>query len=105
GGVAEREGGGGAARAGGAHGRSVDRGAGVPAAQPGGEKRGPTEARLTRLAARLDAGLAAVAEARAGVQQQVAEVRLVAETLDPHSGRLPQRRARFASLQERFAAS
>jgi hypothetical protein len=60
---------------------------------------------LTRLAARLDAGLAAVAEARAVVQQQVAEVRLVAETLDPQSGRLPQRRARFAALHERFAAS
>jgi hypothetical protein len=49
--------------------------------------------------------LAAVAEARTVVQQQVAEVRLVAETLDPQTGRLPQRRARFAALQERFAAS
>jgi hypothetical protein len=58
---------------------------------------------LTRLAACIDAGLAAVAEARVAIQEQLAEVRLVAETLDPQSGRLPQRRAQFASLQEQFA--
>ena len=37
-----------------------------------------------------------MAEARVVIQQQVADVRVVAETLDPQSGRLPQRRARFA---------
>jgi len=60
---------------------------------------------LTRLAARLDAGLGAVAEARVAIQQQVADLRLVAETLDPQSGRLPQRRAQFTALRERFAES
>lgn len=50
-------------------------------------------------------GLAVVAEARVVIQQQVADVRLVAETLDPQSGRLPQRRAQFTALQERFAQS
>lgn len=60
---------------------------------------------MTRLAERIDAGLTAVAEARVLIQQQVADVRLVAETLDAESGRLPQRRAQFAALQERFAAS
>jgi hypothetical protein len=60
---------------------------------------------LTRLAQRIDAGLAAVAEARVVIQQQVADVRVVAETLDPQSGRLPQRRAQFAALQARFADS
>jgi hypothetical protein len=60
---------------------------------------------LSRLAERIDAGLAAVAEARVVIQQQVAEVRLVAETLDPQSGRLPRRRAQFATLQKRFAES
>jgi hypothetical protein len=49
--------------------------------------------------------LAAVAEARVVIQQQVADVRVVAETLDPQSGRLPQRRAQFAALQARFAES
>jgi hypothetical protein len=60
---------------------------------------------LTRLADCIDRGLAAVAEARVAIQEQVADVRLVAETLDPQSGRLPQRRAQFATLQEQFAAS
>ena len=39
------------------------------------------------------------------IQQQVADVRVVAETLDPQSGRLLQRRAQFAALQARFAES
>ena len=60
---------------------------------------------MTRLAQRIDAGLTAVAEARVLIQQQVADVRVVAETLDPQSGRLPQRRAQFAALQARFAGS
>jgi hypothetical protein len=60
---------------------------------------------LSRLAARIDGGLVAVAETRVAIQQQVADVRLVAETLDPQSGRLPQRRAQFTALQERFAES
>jgi hypothetical protein len=49
--------------------------------------------------------LAAVAEARVVIQQQVADVRCVAETLDPVNGRLAERRAQFATLQERFAQS
>jgi hypothetical protein len=60
---------------------------------------------LTRLADCIDRGLAAVAEVRVAIQEQVADVRLVAEALDPESGRLPQRRAQFAALQEQFAAS
>jgi len=60
---------------------------------------------LTRLAGRIDAGLAAVAEDRVVIGQQVVDVRLVAATLDPESGRLPERRAQFAALQERFAES
>jgi hypothetical protein len=58
---------------------------------------------LRRLADCIDAGLAAVAPTRVALQEQVAEVRLVAETLDPQSGRLCQRRAQFARLQEEFA--
>jgi len=58
---------------------------------------------LTRLADCIDRGLAAVAARRVVIQEQVAEVRLVAETLDPQSGRLPQRRRQFASLQKQFA--
>jgi hypothetical protein len=60
---------------------------------------------LTRLADCIDAGLAAVAAVRVAIQEQVADVRVVAETLDPQSGRLPQRRAQFAILQEQFAQS
>jgi hypothetical protein len=60
---------------------------------------------LSRLADCIDAGLATVAEARVLIQQQLADVRLVAETLDPQSGRLPQRRAQFARLQQEFAES
>jgi hypothetical protein len=57
------------------------------------------------LAQRIDAGLAAVAADRVVIGQQVADLRLVAETLDPQSGRLTERRAQFAALQERFARS
>jgi hypothetical protein len=49
--------------------------------------------------------LAAVAEDRVVIAQQVAEVRLVAATLDPESGRLPERRAQFAALHQRWAQS
>src|SRR5437868_337208 len=66
----------------GADGRSPDRSAAVPSAERGGETRGSPEDRLTRLANCIDAGLAAVAEARVAIQEQVADVRLVAETVD-----------------------
>jgi hypothetical protein len=46
-----------------------------------------------------------VAEARVAIQQQVADLCLVAETLDPQSGRLPQRRAQFTALHEQLAES
>jgi hypothetical protein len=46
-----------------------------------------------------------VAAARVEIQQQVADLRQVAETLDPQSGRLPQRRAQFTALQEQWAES
>jgi hypothetical protein len=49
--------------------------------------------------------LATVAADRVVIQQQVADVRLVAETLDPQSGRLTERRAQFAALQERWSQS
>jgi hypothetical protein len=57
------------------------------------------------LAERIEAGLAAVADDRAVIQQQVADLRVVAETLDPDHGRLTERRAQFGTLQERFAQS
>ena len=50
-------------------------------------------------------GKAAVAATRMAIGEQVADVRLVAATLDPENGRLPQRRALFATLQEQFADS
>lgn len=42
---------------------------------------------------------------RSDIQDQVRDVRLVAETLDPQSGRVRQRRARFTALQKRFGRS
>lgn len=60
---------------------------------------------MARLAGRIDAGLAAVAVSRSALQPQVEDVRLVAETLDPQTGRVRQRRARFTALQKRFAKS
>ena len=59
---------------------------------------------MRRLADCIDAGLTAVAEKRAAIQEQVSAVCLVAETLDPQSGRLSQRREQFATLQEQFSA-
>jgi hypothetical protein len=49
--------------------------------------------------------LAAVAEVRPEIQRQVADLRLIAETLDPQTGRVAQRRLRFEALQERFGSS
>lgn len=49
--------------------------------------------------------MAEVADDRIAIAQQVAEVRLVAATLDPESGRLKERRAQFAALQTRWAES
>jgi hypothetical protein len=49
--------------------------------------------------------LAAVAADRVVIGQQVADVRAVAETLDPQSGRLTERRVQFAALQERWEQS
>jgi hypothetical protein len=42
---------------------------------------------------------------RQAIQKQVADVRLVAETLDPRSGSPAQRRRRFATVQRQFARS
>ena len=49
--------------------------------------------------------MAAVAEDRVVIAQQVAEVCLVAATLDPESGRLRERRAHFEALQKQWAQS
>lgn len=57
------------------------------------------------MVAHIDAGLKGVGPARIEVQKQLADVRLVAETLDPKSGGLTQRRRRFTTLQERFSRS
>jgi len=46
-----------------------------------------------------------VAAARRKVQKQLADVRAVAEILDPKSGCLSRRRRRFARLQEKFSRS
>jgi hypothetical protein len=48
--------------------------------------------------------LEAVAEARPDIRRQVEDIRLVAEALDPETGRVAQRRKRFAALRERFAS-
>src|SRR5207253_366149 len=94
-----------AAAAGRADGPSPVGSAAVPPAEPGGEKRGSSANRLAQLAARIDAGLAAVAEDRVVIGQQVADVRLVAATLDPERGGLKERRTQFAALQKQFAQS
>jgi hypothetical protein len=60
---------------------------------------------LSQLAQRIDAGLAVVAPLRQTIQQQVADLQLVAATLEPQNGPLPQRRAQFAMLQEQFGES
>ena len=59
---------------------------------------------MTRLARCIDAGLEAVAPARPEIQSQVADLRRIAETLDPQTGRVAQRRRRFTVLQERFGS-
>jgi hypothetical protein len=49
--------------------------------------------------------LAVVAGSRVAIQKQVADVRSVAETLEPKGGGLARRRRQFAALQKRFARS
>lgn len=53
----------------------------------------------------IDSGLKEVAVARREVQKQLADVRLVAATLDPKSGSRSRRRQRFVRLQEKFCQS
>jgi len=50
----------------------------------------------------IDAGLEAVAPARPEIQRQVEDLRLIAETLDPQTGRVAERRKCFTALQERL---
>jgi len=45
-----------------------------------------------------------VAAVRPEIQRQVEDLRLIAETLDPQTGRVAQRRRRFAALQERLGS-
>jgi hypothetical protein len=45
-----------------------------------------------------------VAAIRPEIQRQVQDLRLVAETLDPQTGRVAQRRRRFAALPEQFGS-
>lgn len=45
-----------------------------------------------------------MADARPAIQSQVEDLRRVADTLDPETGRVAQRRSRFADLQERFGS-
>ena len=49
--------------------------------------------------------MAAVAADRVVIAQQVAEVRLVAVTLDPENGRLKEQQAQFAALQKQWSQS
>ncbi len=57
---------------------------------------------MTRLVRYIDAGLEAVAPARPEIQRQVEDLRLIAETLDPQTGRVAQRRRRFTALRGQF---
>lgn len=45
-----------------------------------------------------------MAPARPEIQRQVEDLRLIAETLDPQTGRVAERRRRFTTLQERFGS-
>jgi hypothetical protein len=49
--------------------------------------------------------LQAVAALRPEIQRQVEDIRLIATTLDPDTGRVAPRRQRFAALQEQFTGS
>jgi hypothetical protein len=57
------------------------------------------------LAKCIDAGLKEVASTRREVQKQLADVRVVAATLDPEKGSRSRRRQRFIRLQEKFSRS
>ena len=94
-----------AATTGPAHGRGLDRGAGVAPAESGREKRGRAEKQLKRLAGRIDRGVQAVAHEQQQVRAHVAEVREIAATLDPDGGSGTQRQERFEQVQQRLAAS
>jgi len=59
---------------------------------------------LTRLARCIDAGLEAVASARPEIRRQVEDLRRIAETLDPQTGRVAQRRRRFTALREQLGS-
>ena len=58
---------------------------------------------MQRLTACIDRGLDLVADAQTKIRQDVAKVKVVAATLDPAQGPLPERRRAFDQLRRRFA--
>jgi hypothetical protein len=65
-------------------------------------KPGPAHGQLERLAGCIDSGLSAVEAMQQQVQEQVAEIRRVAETLDDGSEKLPKRRAQYNKLRREY---
>jgi hypothetical protein len=61
-------------------------------------KPGPAHGQLARLAGRIDEGLAAARGQQEQVKGQVEAIAAVAGTLEPETGSLPQRRARYRRL-------
>lgn len=65
-------------------------------------KPGPAHGQLERLAGCIDRGLSAVETMQQQVQEQVAEIRRVAETLDEGTEKLPKRRAQYDRLRREY---
>jgi hypothetical protein len=65
-------------------------------------KPGPAHGQLARLAGYIDQGLAAVQGQQKQVQEQVAALAAVAETLDKQEGTLRQQRARYQRLLRQY---
>jgi hypothetical protein len=63
---------------------------------------GPAHGQLERLAGCIDRGLAVVGAMQQQVQEQVAEIQRVAQTLDASTGTLRQRRARYHRLRREY---
>jgi hypothetical protein len=74
-------------------------------AQPGGEKRGRTEKRLSRWAGYLDRGLATATADVEEVRRQVQRLREVAACLDEAAGPAAERPARFEELAGNWNAA
>ncbi len=66
------------------------------------KKKGPTEKRLSRLADCIERGLKHVRAEQEAIREYIADIKNIAETLEPENARCEERKGRFETLIDQF---